>query len=303
MNDLHDIVKNNELVSVIIPTFGRPKKLEKCLRSVINSNYPNLEVIVIEDPSPFGHTTIGWEKKFPNVTFIRNKKRYYQAKNRNIGIKHAKGKYIFFLDDDNVVHPNCIRTLMNTLKDPKIGFVGPVAYYLSAPKLVWSAGVKFDKFTRRHVNFKYIPSTSPYDVDIIINAYMTRRDVLERIGLFDHLNFSIQEEEHDLQHRAKKAGYRIVVNPSSIVWHDYPQSISLRFSPQIIYEIWRSRIVFERKHKNYTSMIFLPILIMLLYGPYYSFTILKLKNPRYRKADLLKALLRGIVSGYRCEII
>jgi len=251
-NSLYDAIETNELVSVIIPTFRRPQKLERCLHSLINSNYPNLEVIVIEDPSPFGYTTIGWEKKFPNTTFIRNKERYYQAKNRNIGIKHARGKYIFFLDDDNVVHPNCIRILVNTLlKNSEVGFVGPVAYYLTAPKLVWSAGVKFGKFSRRHLNLNYIPSTSSYDVDILPNAYMTRKDVLERIGLFDSFNFPIQEEEHDLQYRAQKAGYRIVVNPNAIVWHDYPQSISFRFSPQIIYEIWRSRIIFERKHKNY----------------------------------------------------
>ena len=283
-------------VSIVIATYGRPEKLQECLSSIDKSSYPRIQTIVVEDPSE--HSAIEQlGAKFPSVKFIKNEKRCYISGSRNTGALCADGEYIFFLDDDNVIDEDCVSYLVSTFRKlQNVGFVGPLAFYRSNPSVLWSGGVRLGRFSRRHKNIKHISANDdPYDVEIIPNAYMTKKETLTKIGLFDKTNFFIQEEEHDLQYRALKAGYKVLINPKAKVWHNY-QFTQIRISPTIIQEIWRSRILFERKHFGRASMIFLTFII-LLYYPYYSITILLHGDKTFRKIDSLHALVKGTVSG------
>jgi GT2 family glycosyltransferase len=152
------------------------------------------------------------------------------------------------------------------------------------------------KFSGRHVEHPIMSDV--YDVDVIPNAFMTTREVINRIGKFDEVNFPMQqEEEHDIQTRAKEMGYRVVINPKAKVWHDYPEERKLnsRLTPETIYYIWRNRIWHEKIHnrRRYATMsLFLPT-----YFLYYLLTIIESRKTLKEKSTCLVCMVKGMYSG------
>tara|TARA_R110000868_G_scaffold350166_2_gene611412 strand:+ start:3014 stop:3907 length:894 start_codon:yes stop_codon:yes gene_type:complete len=109
------MLNNNPLVSVVIPTYNRPDYLAITLNSVINQTYKNIEIIVIDDG------TLGTENKqicnkLPNVKYIKIENSGGPATPRNIGISKSKGKYIGFVDDDDIWLSHKIETQVNILE-------------------------------------------------------------------------------------------------------------------------------------------------------------------------------------------
>ncbi|QHN65700.1 glycosyltransferase [Bergeyella cardium] len=104
------------LVTVSIPVFKCEDFLEKCLLSVLNQSYQNLEVTLINDQTPDHSVQIAEE--FIRKYNLKNWKIYHLKENsglsvvRNKGIDTAQGKYIFFLDSDDTITPDCIETLV-----------------------------------------------------------------------------------------------------------------------------------------------------------------------------------------------
>jgi glycosyltransferase involved in cell wall biosynthesis len=102
-------VKDQPLVSVIIPTFGRAQKLGRAIDSVIIQSYLNIEIIVVDDNHPYSIDRINTEnlitKKYCNkVLYIKNDMNMGGAFSRNIGARLSKGDLLTFLDDDDFYH-------------------------------------------------------------------------------------------------------------------------------------------------------------------------------------------------------
>lgn len=98
--------KKEELITVIIPTYGRPKYLLRAIKSVLNQTYTNLEIIIVDDNGRNTKNQIETEEK---ILSLNNDKINYIIHNtnmngsvaRNTGIEFAKGNFICFLDDDD----------------------------------------------------------------------------------------------------------------------------------------------------------------------------------------------------------
>ncbi len=89
------------LVSIIISTYNRPIYLKQTLESVVRQTYTNMEIIVVDDGS-LNDDTLKVCENFKTVTYVKIENSGGPAKPRNVGIKKAKGKYIAFLDDDDL---------------------------------------------------------------------------------------------------------------------------------------------------------------------------------------------------------
>ena len=100
-----------DTVSVIIPYYNRPKKLDRCLASVFAQTYPNVEVIVIDDCS-----IVPPNRLDTSIRYHKNETNLGPGPSRNEGIKHASGTYITFLDCDDYWHPDFIQKTMAQLK-------------------------------------------------------------------------------------------------------------------------------------------------------------------------------------------
>lgn len=104
----------NPLLSVIVPVFNTEKYLEKCLLSIINQDYSNMEIIIIDDGSTDGSGTICdiYASKHCNVK-VMHQPNAGQSKTRNRGLLEAQGEYVTFVDsDDYLTDTNVFSKLM-----------------------------------------------------------------------------------------------------------------------------------------------------------------------------------------------
>ena len=99
----------NDLISVVIPVYRVEKYLERCVESVINQTYANLEIILIDDGSPDNSGNICDEyAKIDKRIKVIHKKNGGLSDARNVGIENSKGKYITFIDSDYYIEENYV---------------------------------------------------------------------------------------------------------------------------------------------------------------------------------------------------
>ena len=112
------------LISVIVPIYQVRPWLEKCLDSIVRQSYPHLEIILVDDGSTDGCSAIcdEWAEKDSRILVIHQENAGLSAA-RNIGLRHARGAYISFIDSDDYIHPDMIRCLVKTAEAEKAGIV------------------------------------------------------------------------------------------------------------------------------------------------------------------------------------
>ena len=96
-------LEKEPFVSFVIPTYNRKKELETCLLSILNQEYKNFEIIIVDDNSP-DHTDDFIKKeysKYENIHYYKNSENKGPHFNRKFGFKKSKGEYIIFCDDDD----------------------------------------------------------------------------------------------------------------------------------------------------------------------------------------------------------
>ena len=93
---------NNPLISIIVPVYNAEKYLEKCLNSLINQTYKNIEIICVNDGSPDGSINIleEFSKKDSRLKVVMQENQGLSGA-RNTGLKYVQGEYIAFLDSDD----------------------------------------------------------------------------------------------------------------------------------------------------------------------------------------------------------
>lgn len=112
---------NDELVSIIIPVYNVEKYVYKCINSLINQTYKKIEIIVINDGTQ--DNSIDEIKKLEdNRIRIINQINKGVSSARNNGLKHAKGKYIMFVDADDYVTKDYVEYLYNLISINKADF-------------------------------------------------------------------------------------------------------------------------------------------------------------------------------------
>lgn len=104
-------------VSVIVPVYNTEKYLKKCMDSLLNQNFDDYEIIVINDLSPGNAEEIINSYNDKKIVYIKNKTNKGIGYNRNLGIKKAKGEYICFIDSDDYVKENFISKMYNYSKE------------------------------------------------------------------------------------------------------------------------------------------------------------------------------------------
>lgn len=99
------------MVSVIIPLYNSEKYIVRCIESVINQSYNDLEIIIIDDNSNDKSSEIvkRYLNKYDNIKYIKNEVRLGASQCRNIGLLEAESQYVLFLDSDDWIDLNCLK--------------------------------------------------------------------------------------------------------------------------------------------------------------------------------------------------
>ncbi|WP_418934934.1 glycosyltransferase family 2 protein [Haemophilus sp.] len=108
---------SNELISIIVPVYNVEQYLEKCVDSIINQTYTNIEIILVDDGSTdsSGFLCDSLAKKDPRIS-VYHKENGGLSSARNFGIEKAHGAYLGFIDSDDYIDPDMYETLYNLIK-------------------------------------------------------------------------------------------------------------------------------------------------------------------------------------------
>lgn len=207
-------------ISVIIPTFNRAEMVCRCVQSILDTEWPKLEVIVVDDCSPDDTETRIKEQFGDKVKYIRNERNSFQAVSRNNGAKIATGDYLFFLDDDNVVDRRIFAEMTQAFSEnARLGLVAPMAIHMRPGKnnVIWSLGSDFNRWTSQPKDYcpnlpvaELPESPASYPTSYYPNGFMVPRKVFDAVGGFDEKYVQIFEES-DFGWKIGEAGYGEIV--------------------------------------------------------------------------------------------
>jgi MoaA/NifB/PqqE/SkfB family radical SAM enzyme/Tfp pilus assembly protein PilF len=170
------------LVSVIVPTYNRPDQLKDAIGSIQSQTYKNIEILVVNDNGVDVGERLASMNTGGRITYIRHSRNRGLAAARNTGIRSSKGKYIAYLDDDDIFYPEHIQTLVGFLEKNQ----SSVAYtdaYRAWQRLENGRCVTFKKDVPYSFEFDYDRILGENFVPVL--CFMHRRDCLDQSGIFD----------------------------------------------------------------------------------------------------------------------
>lgn len=296
-------------VSVIIPTFNRAEMVCRCIQSIFDTEYLNLEVIVVDDCSPDNTGERIKEQFSGRVKYFRNEKNSFQAVSRNNGANIATGDYLFFLDDDNIVDKNIFTEIASAFEEnPKLGLVAPMAIHMRPGKnnVIWSLGSDFNRWTSQpkdnkpNLPIENLPrEIKSYSTTYYPNGFVVPRKVFDEVKGFDEAYVQIFEES-DFGWKILEAGYDEIVLTSARTEHHgflepgcVPELRQLGIEkPYRTYCFARNRLRFAKKHFSFLQILSVTFIFAPLSCCYY--VLVAMRNKRI---DIAWAYFRGTMVG------
>ncbi|MDP9288015.1 MAG: glycosyltransferase family 2 protein [Thermoproteota archaeon] len=218
---------SSALVSVIVLNYNGKKYIEQCIESVLKSDYGNLEILIVDNNSTDDSIDIA-ETKFKDtrLKIIRSDKNLGFATGNNLGAMHAKGDYIVLLNIDTMVNSKWLKEIISVMEsDLSVGVAQPKLLSLDDPSTFDSVGDYVDFFGNSFRRGGDWLEEDHGQYDTIHNifsargaALITRKAIVDAIGLFDD-DYFLDFEDIDFCWRVKLWGKRVVLIPSSVVYH------------------------------------------------------------------------------------
>lgn len=301
-------------ISVVIPTFNRAKMVCDCVASVLAQRGVSLEVVVVDDCSPdeTGEMVSARFGSDGRVKYLRNERNSFQAVSRNAGAKVSCGRYLFFLDDDNILEPDALSELIKCFsRHPDAGLVAPLAVHQrpSSRNLIWTLGCDFNRWTSQpsdtfsNLPFDCLPA-EPIDRPTTYspNAFMVPRAVFDSVGGFDEDYVQIFEES-DFGWRIVESGRTAWIATRARTSHFgflepgcVPELRQLGIEKRYrTYCFARNRLRFAKRHFSRIQSLSVALIFAPLSAVYYS--VVAIRN---RRPDIAMAYIRGTLSGMFC---
>lgn len=242
-----------KILSIITINYNGLKDTCELIES-LPANDNSLEVIVVDNASTNDEAT-EIAQRYPYVTVVRSDRNLGFAGGNNLGIKAAHGKYLFFLNNDTLIHqPSDIQHLINRLEsDEKIGMVCPKIRFTWGDKPIQYAGcTPLSPITLRNQSIGFgeedrgqydTACPTPYAHGA---AMMLKREVIEKAGIMPECYF-LYYEELDWSEMIRRAGYEIWYDPACTVFHKESQTTG-QASPLKTYYITRNRLIFAQRN-------------------------------------------------------
>ncbi len=240
-------------VSIVIPVHNKFELTYDCITSIVNSRTKaSYEVIVVDDSSS-DETLLASLIFMGGCRVVRTPKNEGFVGACNTGLKSANGEFVIFLNNDTIVVDNWLDALVETLdRDPSIGIVGSRLLFADgvlqeAGGIIWRDGSGWN-WGRGQDKDNPLYSFMR-DADYVSGAaLMIRHDLLKQLNGFDEYYAPAYYEDTDLCFRARRAGYRVVVQPKSTIIHLEGQSNGV--STATTTGLKRYQVVNARKFRN-----------------------------------------------------
>ena len=260
-------------IAVVVLNYNGLQETRSCLNSLrrIKKNNIEVEIIVVDNNSTDGsQITLPKER---GIKFMQNEKNLGFSGGNNRGIKYALEKnvdYVLILNNDTVVDENFLVNLVNNknadISSPKIYFEKGFEFHKDRytekqlGEVIWYAGGNIDwqNIIGKHIGVDEVDNgqfSKSREVDFATGACMlVKREVFEKIGYFDEKYF-LYLEDMDFCVKAKKAGFKILFEPSAIIWHKNAASIGGSGSSLQDYYFTKSRLLFAFKFAKFRTKL------------------------------------------------
>ncbi|HKZ39622.1 MAG TPA: glycosyltransferase family 2 protein [Candidatus Hodarchaeales archaeon] len=301
------------LVTVVIVTRNRRNDNIECIQSVLDSDYLQLEVIMVDNGSKDDTLEVVREK-FPSIRVMANRENLGLAEARNIGQRVANGAYILFLDSDTSIDSKMISELVSVLMNPRIAFSSPKMYSYSVPSRVWYAGALFSLISGRALNLGGL------DVDVgqfeemlttshAPTAFMVKKDIADMLGGHDNL-FFMSYADSDFCIRMWKAGYLGVYVPKAVLYHkshrhDAPDSLRAMGmnAPPRAYYYARNKVIFMKRHTSRAGFLVFLVVFFPIYHVVYTKMMLKNRGSIEYLIQYWKGVMDGVKYAFSSKLL
>ena len=232
--------------------------MRDCLDALLAQDYPDFEVIVVDNASSDGSADFVAEK-YPQVRLVCNERNLGFAGGCNVGLRAAAGDVLVLLNQDTVVQPGWLNALASVLDDPGVGVAGCKILEADGVTLSHCGGsLELVSAQTQHYGADELDEgqyDKAVDVDYVTGAaFAVRRDVLDRIGLMDERFFPGYYEDTDFCLRARKASFRIRYVPDAVVIHHVSASTRQHWVRRRFY-YYRNRLLFLFKHLSPSQIL------------------------------------------------
>ncbi len=259
-------MKNYPKVFIVILNYNGKDVIKKCLASVFKIDYPNFEVVVVDNNSADGSLELA-KTNFSKANFIKNETNLGFSAGNNVGIRFALERmadYVLLLNNDTEVEKDFLAKLIEVGKKNKnFGLLSPVIF--DQNKKIWFSGGRISWLRMKSFHKTKAVTKDYYESEFITGcAMLARSEVFKKIGLLDE-DYFLYWEDADFSARAGKSGFKNIVVSGSWVYHFEKSEetqknktywlvvsglIFFKKNSNFLRKLWGSCFLFLRKMKN-----------------------------------------------------
>lgn len=254
------------LVSIIILNYNAGQLLIECVDSILKTDYPNFEIIVVDNASK-DQSHQNCKEKFPSIILVENKENLGYCEGNNVGIRIANGEYIVILNPDTLAEPDWLTKLVTAYEKYGVGLYQPKFLTTIDHSILMSTGNMIHLFAFGYSRGKGKRDDGQYNqVESIGYAsgtcLFTSSKVLRELGMFDPFLFAYHDDL-DVGWRAAMLGIKSYYIPDSVIYHP-PEGFSFKWSPLKYYLLERNRHYCLLTHYSRSTFYkMLPALILV----------------------------------------
>lgn len=260
-------------IGIILVNYNGEKYNIDCIKSILNSTYKNIEIIVVDNNST-DKSVYDLKKSFEKkIKIIELNENIGFSGANNIGIKEALEsmcEYVLLLNNDTIIDSKMIENMVEQshLQKEK-SVVCPKIYYYDTPNIIWSAGGYIN--WNKGITIQYgmdEEDKGKYDnvrsVEFATGCcLLIPTQIIKQVGFLSEEYF-LYYEDTDYCVRIKEAGFNIIYEPKSIMYHKVSASTGGLKSKTYVYYLNRNRLIFNKKY-NKRYLIFILYFYLSLY--------------------------------------
>ncbi|MGD0585828.1 MAG: glycosyltransferase family 2 protein [Oryzomonas sp.] len=248
---------NESLVYIVILNWNGWRDTVECIESCRSLTYPNFRIVIVDNGSSDGSEAI-LRERCPDAELIQTGDNLGFAGGNNIGIRQALehgADYVWLLNNDTIVDAGALTALVQAAEsDKSVGMAGSKIVYYDNPKLLWYAGAFLDSARPCRPAHRGLGEEdkgqydAPEETGYVTGcSLLARCGMMETVGLLDE-GFFLYFEDVEWSARARRAGWRLVYAPASVVRHKESVTTGGAASPTVVYYTARNRLYFVQRH-------------------------------------------------------
>jgi GT2 family glycosyltransferase len=237
------------LASVIVVCWNSAAVLARCLDQLLAQDHPNYEIVVVDDGSDDNTVAIAESARLTGeLTIVRSPRNRGCPHARNLGLGHAKGEIVAFIDADGFAAPSWLRHVVSAFDaDPTVGGVASTVFFDANPLVINGAG----GIVNRQGWAADLSMNESYEQAEIVSEALypmgcgmaLRRSAIERVGPFDDRMLNYYDDV-DYGVRLWRAGYRVIIAPDAWIDHGFGQGGDSE-QKQLLCERHRMRVILK----------------------------------------------------------